>query len=414
MKLRTEDVAGAAGVREQMPEGDLGSHVLVGIAGKMLADGVVQRELARLDELQRRDGGEHLVHRSQAEPRVERHGSALLPVGAAPGLLEQHLAVPRHQHGAGELVLLRQLLGPGRERRQGLRLGHPRDREVVRAWDGPYLLTDQFRRLLGAERELEPGHGVRALLLHQRDDAGGLALLDAQQVEAAGLLAKTAADHLAERGIRLIGLVEGADQGRVSGIERREPRRQRLAGRRLGDFWRTARRGLAEDRAQRDEEDQRSADSCLEGLHSGLGSCEERMAHGMGYTRRGRPCFRRRVSCAPRYLSPRSRPGINARAMQNSRVNPTAGVPFRGLFRLARAFMPGRGRGRSETRNELRGRSTSGPQLAGQPPGWKALDARPCRSIARPRCATRRAARPLPRRRGGAPGCACRWPAEPC
>ena len=28
----------------------------------------------------------------------------------------------------------------------------------------------------------------------------------------------------------------------------------------------------------------------------------------------------------------RPRPGINARAMQNSRVNPTAGVPFRGLF----------------------------------------------------------------------------------
>jgi hypothetical protein len=51
VELGAEDVAGAAGVGEQVPHGDLGRHLFVGIVGQVLADGVVQGQLVRLDQL---------------------------------------------------------------------------------------------------------------------------------------------------------------------------------------------------------------------------------------------------------------------------------------------------------------------------------------------------------------------------
>ena len=54
-ELGAENVAGAAGVREQVPHGDFRGDLLVRIIGQDLADGIVQRQLARFDELQRRD-----------------------------------------------------------------------------------------------------------------------------------------------------------------------------------------------------------------------------------------------------------------------------------------------------------------------------------------------------------------------
>jgi hypothetical protein len=51
VELGAEDVAGPAGMGQQVAHGDLGGHLLVGIAGQVLADGVVQGQLVRLDQL---------------------------------------------------------------------------------------------------------------------------------------------------------------------------------------------------------------------------------------------------------------------------------------------------------------------------------------------------------------------------
>jgi hypothetical protein len=116
VELGAEDVAGAAGMGEQVAHGDLGGHLLIGIAGQVLADGVVQGQLVRLDQLQGRDRGEHLVHRADPEPGRRRVRGPGLAVGAAPGVLEQHLAVAGDQHGPGELIRPGTLGGMGRER----------------------------------------------------------------------------------------------------------------------------------------------------------------------------------------------------------------------------------------------------------------------------------------------------------
>ena len=76
--------------------------------------------------------------------------SAGLPVGAAPGVLEQDLPVAGDQHGTGELVGPSTLARRVPERRQRVRLGHPVQDEINGA-----------RRLRG-DQELNPAIGVSA------------------------------------------------------------------------------------------------------------------------------------------------------------------------------------------------------------------------------------------------------------
>ena len=79
-------------------------EVLVGVVGQVRGDRLVQRQHAGLDQLQRRHGGEHLVHRADPELVSWRVGRSRLTVGQPPRLLEQHLAIAGDQHGTGELV----------------------------------------------------------------------------------------------------------------------------------------------------------------------------------------------------------------------------------------------------------------------------------------------------------------------
>ena len=128
----TEDVAGASAVGEQVPHGDLRGQVLVRVVGQVRADGVIQRQQAGLDQLQRRHGGEHLVHRADAELGVGRVRRAALSVGKAPGVLEQDFTVAGHEHGAGELVGPGERPGAGRQRRHRLGFAHSVQDEIER------------------------------------------------------------------------------------------------------------------------------------------------------------------------------------------------------------------------------------------------------------------------------------------
>ena len=150
VEVGAEDVAGAAGVGQQLMDGDLGRDVAVGVVGEVGAEGSGELDLAGLDQLEDRDRGEHLVHRPDAKARPDGVRDPSVAVGQSVGVAEEHAVVLGDQHRAGELVLARELVAAGRERLQRVRFGHPVQDEVQGAC-----------RLLGV-RKLDPGVGVRA------------------------------------------------------------------------------------------------------------------------------------------------------------------------------------------------------------------------------------------------------------
>jgi hypothetical protein len=91
-------------------------HLRVRVVREVRAERRVEAQAPGLRELQRRDRGQHLVHRPDAEPRERRVRDALLPIGEAVGALEQRAPVAGDEHGAGELAGRRGGLEPSAER----------------------------------------------------------------------------------------------------------------------------------------------------------------------------------------------------------------------------------------------------------------------------------------------------------
>ena len=96
----------------------------------MLPDGVVQRELALLDELQRRHRGEHLVHRPDAEPRVGSVGVPTSRFSRPQALRSKSFPSRATEQRAGELTLACELRGAVGKRRQRVRLCQSVENEV--------------------------------------------------------------------------------------------------------------------------------------------------------------------------------------------------------------------------------------------------------------------------------------------
>jgi hypothetical protein len=92
-------------VGEKVTYGHLRSDVRVRIVTEVLADWVVKRELSLLDELQRRDGGEHLVHRADAKARLERVRDVSFAIRLPVGVCEANFAVLCHEGRAAEPVV---------------------------------------------------------------------------------------------------------------------------------------------------------------------------------------------------------------------------------------------------------------------------------------------------------------------
>ena len=129
-ELGVEDVAGAAGMCEQMMGRHLLRHVGVRVVRDVLADGVCELELAMSRELRHRNGGEHLVHRAEVVFGVKAAGNLLLPVLHAADVTEHRFALAGDQHAAGEPLLPHQLVDTTLESLERLFLGHPRQREL--------------------------------------------------------------------------------------------------------------------------------------------------------------------------------------------------------------------------------------------------------------------------------------------
>src|SRR5437016_13579509 len=78
VELRTEEVSGAACMRKQVMDCHLGNELFIRIIGNILYQRIGQLDLAGLNELKNRNGGEHLVHRSDTKARVQFVGNLLL------------------------------------------------------------------------------------------------------------------------------------------------------------------------------------------------------------------------------------------------------------------------------------------------------------------------------------------------
>jgi hypothetical protein len=115
----------AAGVRQQLMDGDLGGDLAVGVVGQIGSQRSGELDLAGLDQLEDRHRGEHLRHRPDPKPRPDGVRSSALAIGQPVGAAEEHPAVLRDQHRAGELILARERRSPDRKGIQGVRLGRP-------------------------------------------------------------------------------------------------------------------------------------------------------------------------------------------------------------------------------------------------------------------------------------------------
>src|SRR5580693_6088660 len=102
-KLRSEKIAGAAGVRQQMLDRYFRGDFFVGIVREVFADGIVERDFSCLHQLEDGDGGKHFIHGADAEFRTERVWDSLLAIGQAVSACENRLAVFSQEHGPANL-----------------------------------------------------------------------------------------------------------------------------------------------------------------------------------------------------------------------------------------------------------------------------------------------------------------------
>jgi hypothetical protein len=98
--LRHEDISSAAGMGEQVMQGDVLRDLRVWVVGQHLGQRRMQVELSRPHQLHHRHCREHFPHRNDAEARVERIASAFLSIGETIGALEQDRVPSRHHHHA--------------------------------------------------------------------------------------------------------------------------------------------------------------------------------------------------------------------------------------------------------------------------------------------------------------------------
>src|SRR5689334_14280928 len=93
IELRTKDVAGAAGVRKHLFNRNFRCKVFIRIVGEVIAEACFQIEFSVLYKLQRGDCGEHLVHRSESEARLQSVRRFLLTICQSIRLCKNSLAI---------------------------------------------------------------------------------------------------------------------------------------------------------------------------------------------------------------------------------------------------------------------------------------------------------------------------------
>ncbi len=136
-------------MRQQLMDRDLGCDVLVRIVSQIFSHRVFHVQLACLCQLQYRNRGEHLVHRSDAEASLQRIGRLVFPVGQTVGLGENRLAVFCDQHSSRKTVCRDFRFNGFSRSGDEPALREVRQRKFGRARDGPQFDTVDLVRFVG-------------------------------------------------------------------------------------------------------------------------------------------------------------------------------------------------------------------------------------------------------------------------
>jgi len=137
VEFRAEEVAGSSGVREQVMDRDFGGELFVGVIAEVLPERVAELYLAHLRKLKYGDGGEHLVHRADANLRVELIGDLLLAVRQTVGAGEDGLAAFDDEHSTCKFILRGAFVEFVPKRRKRAILGEARHRELSGSGNEP-------------------------------------------------------------------------------------------------------------------------------------------------------------------------------------------------------------------------------------------------------------------------------------
>src|SRR5262249_28795442 len=93
IELWTKDVACASGVSRHLFNCHLRGNVFIRIVGEVIAEGCFQIEFAVLYKLKCGDCGEHLVHRSESEARLQSVWRLLFTICQSIRLRKNSLAI---------------------------------------------------------------------------------------------------------------------------------------------------------------------------------------------------------------------------------------------------------------------------------------------------------------------------------
>src|SRR5678815_49252 len=98
VELRTKDVARASRVRKQLFNCNLRCQVFICVAGEVISQWCFQIEFSVLYKLKCGDCGEHLVHRSESEARLQSVRRFLLTICQSIRLCKNSLAIHLANH----------------------------------------------------------------------------------------------------------------------------------------------------------------------------------------------------------------------------------------------------------------------------------------------------------------------------
>src|ERR1051325_796601 len=238
IELRTKDVARAPGVRKQLFNRNLRRHVFIRIVGEVSAEGCFYIEFSILYKLKCGDGGEHLVHRSESEARLQRVRRFLLTICQSIRLRKNSLAILGDEDSAGKKISGHQVIDSLSQRRNQLTLAQVRNRKLSRSWEHFKLELLDSVWWSGFDFNAKSSDLIPQPFLNQQDYLRRCRLRDFQNVETTSSASHFCFAIKAFQTTRIILLQKGPALFDISRVENFQPRFGLVCSGCIGQLWR--------------------------------------------------------------------------------------------------------------------------------------------------------------------------------